>query len=314
MTTWSQRLLRVRKRLRLNQQDFVDELARSGIHASQSDISRWEGGKKLLPQELRDCVEKWEVELRISPQDAELEEEVHVPEFCFGATTFRQLWKESKKRIKRISADATISPCRPKVDGFADIEMTIRFEGISLPPNDPLFLDCLGVMPELKKKGNEYSFDKRNGSELTWVACSGPRADRTIGTVEEVEKVQASLGPYALGYRLVNVVEEVPVEVIIRGARGVRTDDIDAIGVPVYGYCPVESLSLSVTFEKLKPWPTPRASCYELTRTLGDSRPLELAGGLKVTSIDAAAHRYSFENLLYPKVGHGFCIAWDRLD
>jgi hypothetical protein len=123
------------------------------------------------------------------------------------------------------------------------------------------------------------------------------------------------IGPHALGYRISPVDESDEVSVTIEAERGVRLSGIDAIGVPIYADCPVNSVSLDIKFIGLKPRtpPPPKAEVYLLRRTLVDSRPLDLAGDLDHRIISEEESSFAFERLRFPKAGYGFCIAWDTL-
>lgn len=302
------RLERVRESLKLGQKALAEKL---GPNVGQSDVSRWESGEKAVPEFVSRFITKMESELDLV--DTSVESDIHTSDFCYGATTFRRVWAESKKRIQSIWAEAIIRPS--KKAGFADAEMKIRFTGVTLPRNDPLYLDCIGVVPELKPEKSRFYFDESEGSSLEWIGRIRAEGDTRpmLGDVEEVRSAKKTVGPFALAYQLRNVLPDDSIEVAFKAWRGVRTNQIDAIGVPVYGDCPVESLGLSVTFEGLEPQPTPTAQFYLLRRTLSESRPLDLVDGLTVDKDRTGKQTFSFKNLRYPRPGFGFCIAWGSL-
>ncbi len=154
------------------------------------------------------------------------------------------------------------------------------------------------------------------GSELLW----GPRKKKDgrpaaiVGTVEEHRRVKETLGPHALGFHLLNVVEDDVIEVTITARRGVYTDRIDGVGLPIYSDCPVENLGISVDFVGLVPRPAPRIKVSPLRRTLVTHHPPHLTGGLEVKRVDESGHRYAVENLLYPRPGFSYCIAFGSLE
>ena len=192
--------------------------------------------------------------------------------------------------------------------------MRILFEGVELPPDDPLYYDCLAVAPELKddeEDENKVFYNKNEGTEYTWIGCTLKGPLPMLGSVEEFDVKR--VGAFAIGYELKNVLREDPVEVVFNAHRGARTDRIDAVGVPVYADCPVEFLSVSVTFEHLIPDRKPTAQFYLLRRTRVETQPLHLVGGLDIIESDDGTHTFSFQNLRYPRPGFGFCIAWGSL-
>ena len=180
--------------------------------------------------------------------------------------------------------------------------LTITYEGMTVPRENPYYSDCLGYLPKLKRvvvgRHGIYQFKEREASKLSLdeAKSGGQRA-----TVEVNHSVGEKLGPYALGYKLSGVDEDDTVRVTIRAERGVRTDDIDAIGVPVHSDCPVESFSLHVQFINLVPGTPPKAEVFLLSAPFVDSRPLDLAGNLDHKVINESTNSSSFSSLFVPK-------------
>jgi hypothetical protein len=322
-------------------------------------------------------VQEWirerEDKLRLK-SELEPEPGIHVEHFCFGKTTHRRIVAESKKCIRRVSVDAIVRETdKERPPRFADVDMTVTFEGVTLPLEDPsLYIDLLGVMPPLewdggnpvipdpvlrhlgaeeeqekqlrairsnvearlmkvltseqKKKfdrmkkaspGTFFMFDKDLGTVQKWLRC----VQKGTGEVKEEPKVRDVLGPHALAYRLEKMRPTEKIVVEFTGTRGAHADNIDGVGYSVYADCPVEALSISVTFQDVFPVDPPVAQVFLLRRTITDSHPVHLVGGLECKEGDHVEGNsttkkvtYSFKNnLLYPRPGYGFVIAWGRL-
>lgn len=273
---------------------------------SQKIVSFWESGTIEIP----DKVKQWvKVELE-NPTELErgIEESgVLSAEYSDSRASFQRRWVERPKRLEHLSGEAIIRPNK-EAPAFADADFRITFEGLFVPRNDELYMDCIGVHAPLKKTSDGHCFKELEGSSLKWVEPVHQR-----GEVGEVPDVQRMLGPHAIGYRLSNVDEEDRVIIRIKAIRGVRAEGIDSIGVPVYEHCPVRFVSIKVKFVGLTPKTRPRAEVYLLSRTSYKSWPLDLAGGVEVDVFEDQTE-YFFERLQYPKAGFGYCIAWDSLE
>lgn len=298
-------LKRVRKSLGLSQGKFAAQ-----FNVSQSQVSRWEAGEEMTPTVLQ-----W---LKTKAKNLGEVPEGSTPGtdsllYSYPSQTFRRLWDESPKRLGHLHAQAEIRPSSSN-PAYADATLTLTFQGLRVPRGDTLYLDCLGILPKLSPvvvDGERFlQFKESEASRLSLKHVSARRAK-----VEEIKEVGSLIGPHAVGYELSQVDEADEVSVVIEAERGVRMKGIDAIGAPVYADCVVGALSVSVTFTDLKPGtpPPPKAEVYLLRRTLVESRPLDLAGDLDHRVSDVHGGTFSFERLLYPKAGYGYCIAWDTL-
>jgi transcriptional regulator with XRE-family HTH domain len=341
---WAKRLARIRGAKSLEQSDLAKQ-----FETSQTEVSRWERGKKEIPQNVRVYIAKEEKKLGISPEDPLPSAGVTSRDYSFTQTTFNRLWEDSPKRIDQLEVEADVWPSDdPR---FADAVLRLRFHGVELPLGDPLYMDCLGVSaplwraaagtsvtlealggdnPSRKEISTDtddlFCFQRKEGSELFWgfsrAKDARHSADREPvlskpkygGTLSARPDVQLELGPHTCGYELRDVSKSEEITTTIYCVRGVRADRLDGIGAPVYADAPVRSLSLSVTFhDGLLPDPEPTdANVYLLRRTLVESRPASLAGGLKV-SVTKSKRKFAFQNLQRPRVGFGYCLAWGSL-
>jgi transcriptional regulator with XRE-family HTH domain len=298
-------LKRVRKALSLSQGKFAAQ-----FNVSQSQVSRWEAGEDMTPNVL-EWLKKKANSLGEPPGDTTVGTASLL--YSYPTSTFRRLWDESSKRMEHLHAQADIRPSTSNPD-YADAILTLTFQGLRVPRGDSLYLDCLGVLPKLSpviiKDEKFLQVKESEASRLTLKDVKARRAK-----VKEIKEVRELIGPHAIGYELSQVDEADEVSVVIEAERGVRVKGIDAIGAPVYADCVVASLSVSITFFGLKPGtpPPPKAEVYLLRRTLVESRPLDLAGDLEHRVSDIHDGTFSFERLIYPKAGYGYCIAWDTL-
>lgn len=299
---WGKRLKQARKFRRMTQGVLAEQFG-----TSQTQLSRMEGGEPLT-EALKEWVLSVEEEsresggLRLDGTRSNL--------YSYSAALARRLSEESSMRLRHLEANAEIRAS--KVSGFADAKLQIYFRGLRVPRGEAFYLDCLGAFPPLSPAkgmgGHVLQFDQREGSKLTLEWDKPKRA-----TIREVTKVQTVIGPHALGYEISNADEDDNISVTIHAERGVRTDEIDAIGVPVYADCPVEAVSLRVAFIDLVPKTPPKAEVYLLRRTIVESRPVDLAGFLDHQIINESHNHYAFDKLLYPRMGFGYCIAWSTL-
>jgi transcriptional regulator with XRE-family HTH domain len=308
--TWSDRIKRLRQELRgkdgkrLSQGELADQ-----FDLSQSQWSRIEGGLQQPPKEVEEWIEQQEKVLGIKDK-ALIERGGHrSPQFSYSPATFRKLWDDSSKHAKSLSLHTEIT-VNPHDENYADTVLTLTFEELTVPESDPLYLDCVGLLPTIKpakSSPNILQFEKTSDVSLG----KPPYAKRAI--VEEDERSKLHIGPHALLYkiRFCDPYDTLTIPIIAK--KAVRIDEIDAAGVPIYSDCPVECLSISLKFNGLLPTDPPVAQAYLLRRTLTESRPLSLAGGLQYRIHSRTAFMYSFENLLYPKTGYGYCIAWPSL-
>lgn len=305
---WSERIKRLRGVLKgedgkkLSQGELAEK-----FELSQSQWSRIESGKQQPPEKVRDWIAKEERALGIEARALVDRGGQRSPHFSYTAATFRRLRDESVKHAKslRLDAEITLNTQDPR---YADTLLTLTFEELTVPTGDPLYLDCLGILPTVgpaKSSPNKLEFEKT--SEMSLGKWQAERA-----RVEEDPRAKKHIGPHAILYKILSCDKYDNLIIPIIAKKSVRIDDIDAAGLPVYSDCPVESISISVKFNKLLPSKPPLAQAYLLRRTLTESRPVYLAEELE-QRIHKNNHTYSIDNLLYPKAGYGYCIAWPSL-
>lgn len=305
---WNERIKRLREVLKsehgkkLSQGQLAEQ-----FELSQSQWSRIESGKQQPPENVQDWIAKEERALGIEARALVERGGQRSPHFSYTPATFRRLRDESVKHAKSLRLDAEIT-LNTQDERYADTVLTLTFEELTVPASDPLYLDCLGILPTVepaKSSPNRLQFEKT--SEMSLGKWNAERAD-----VEEDPRAKKHIGPHALLYKINQCDRYDKLIIPIIANKSVRIDEIDAAGVPVYSDCPIESISISIKFNNLLPSKPPLAQAYLLRRTLTESRPLSLAEELE-QRVHRNRHTYSFENLLYPKAGYGYCIAWPSL-
>ena len=304
---WSDRIKRLREVLKGEDGKKLSQgILAEQFELSQSQWSRIESGKQQPPEKVQAWIAKQERALGVESRALIERGGQRSPHFSYTPTTFRRLRDESTKHAKSLRLDAEIT-LNTEDDRYADTLLTLTFEELTVPESDPLYLDCLGILPTVKpsKSSNMLQFEKT--SELI---LGEPKADRA--KVVEDPRAKVNIGPHALLYRILSCDKYDKLSVPIIAKKSIRINDIDAAGIPVYSDCPVEFPSISVKFNGLLPSRPPLAQAYLLRRTLTESRPLSLAEELE-QRIHRNKHTYSFDNLLYPKAGYGYCIAWPSL-
>jgi transcriptional regulator with XRE-family HTH domain len=316
---WVARLLWLRAALGLDQKEFAERLSRpDALNAplAQSTLSRYEKGVVPMPGAVTKVIEQLErspeVQKYIKPfgtedsADGPDGPDLESREFSYGETTFNRLKNEVPNQIEHMFGDFVVS--RPK-NGFADVHMELHLYGVTAP--EPLYLDCLGVPPPLiRGEGNGYQFFPDQGSDLKLVA---PKS--AVAEVKEDERVRKAIGPHALGYTVTSKVGlgRIPaVSLTVEGARGLKTTEIDSVGVAAYADFLVERLSLRVRFERLRPVGlVPQV--YLLRRTPLGSKPMSLEDPLQLRVLhESKSPEYTLTRLVRPKAGWAYCLAWER--
>ena len=295
---------------------------------SQKQISLMENGDSELSQKAIEYIEEHGAD-----DDGAEDAGETSPRYSYTRPTFNRLWAESEKRVEHMLLRGTIEPSR--WEGFVDTTLEIDFQGLRVPRGeDALYMDCVGVVPQTRPPSDDsmiWTFDASEGTDLKFVnetiaddaSASAKQKDQRRphkiafsraqrAHVEAVPEVRNQVGPHAAAYTISRADEDDVVQVVLRADRGCRTDRVEAVGLPVYPDCVVKRLSISLTFIDIEPTTHPSAQVWLVRRTVGDGRPLDLASGLDIT-VKENSTKYSFDNLLYPKAGFGYAIAWGGL-
>ena len=190
---------------------------------------------------------------------------------------------------------------RKSEPAFADADISIHFGGLELDTNERLYLDHLGLPP-----------GSGAGSREQGTVWREPllRAKRTRLAIDQ--DIRTNVGPHAVGYELYNADANDKISVELHADRGLRLDDLDAVGFPLYGDLVVERLMVKAHFVDLRPDPAPVSQVYLLRRTAFRSRPSGLGSDLEppVTDEDKDGLVYTFGPLLRPRSGYGYCLTW----
>lgn len=306
-----ERLKAARDQVGLSQEQLAQRL---GI--SQKQVSLMERGLAEPSPEARRFSLEPEIFLQADPRAAvrparRPSEGVLSHTYSLQPATFRRLWQESPKRAEHMALEAVVKKSSSKGTDkyfFADVDLKIIFEGLRVPKNELLYLDCVGLVPDLTKEGNRWFFSEATGSVVTLEDSNAKRAD-----IKEDDQVRLKIGPYATAYKIANADPNDSIVVTLRGERACKSNQVDSAGIPVYPDCVIRKLSVSVTFEDLKPTPDPSAQVWLLRRTLGDGRPLDLSSDIDLR-VAETRNKFQFKHLLYPKPGYGYCIAWGGLE
>lgn len=279
----------------------------------QQTIDKYEKGIVAIPPD----VEKWMASpvastLESSDTDSsDTDSSNSLPRSVFNAT-WEWFVKQKRPRMKKASLVADVRPSL--TEGFADVTLTYTFQGLWLASGRKFVYDVLGLVPPLfKRKGGEYYFDVAMGTEFQDpIRIDAPGAKVIPWTQWKMNHSGQVQLPYAYAVEIAVTDPEEPITFALEANRACRLEQIDGIGLSIYGDVLCEQATVEVRFdEHIRPIRvTPEV--YDLRRTDRDARPEELLNEQGAPRIEKSADRFT-TSIRYLAPG-GYCLGWRRLE